>query len=719
VRALVVAVLLAGVARAGERIPIIVTLADHADLASVQGDKATRRARVVAALQARVTPPAIDALLRDDGVADARRLWLINGVAASVTADAARRLAAMPGVARVMLDATVQVAPPLPAAAATPDWNLAAIHAPDVWALGSDGTGVVVANMDTGVDLAHVDLGARWRGGPESWFDPYTSTTTPYDAVGHGTGTMGILAGGNALGVAPGAHWIAAKIFDDKGNTTLSVIHEGFQWLLAPGGGEPPDVVNASWGLSWVNLCDDTFQTDLAALRTAGIFVVFSAGNSGPEALTSISPANNQGAFSAGAIDATAAIASFSSRGAGACTNQTFPDLVAPGVNVRTAAISLAGVPQYQFVSGTSFAAPHIAGAAALLRGAFPDATVDELEAALRTTAHDLGTAGPDEDYGYGLVDVAAAYAALAASHPLRVVTARLGDATRDRPYAQALAADGGVPPYQWSLDGGSLPAGLSLDAASGEISGNAHGASSRFTVVLTDGAGTRAHRTLAVDVYSIPWNLRNEALTPPRGGLTMNSTAFIHRLIRAVVLPATTLAALAGPVRAEPHKQRPWARTTASYRVPDVALVRADGAHVTLRRELDDGKPVILNFIFTSCAAICPVMTQTFADVQRRLGDERVHLVSLSIDPEADTPARLGEYAKKFAAGAQWSFYTGSLEASIAAQKAFDVYRGDKMNHAPVTFLRVAPGQPWVRLEGFAAAEDVVAEYRRLRGPR
>jgi bacillopeptidase F len=642
-------------------------------------------------------------------------LWLVNGVAASVTPAAARQLATLPGVARVELDATVHAPAALPATAAPPTWNLAAIHAPDVWALGADGSGAVVANMDTGVDLGHSDLASRWRGGAGGWWDPYQHTAKPYDAVGHGTGTMGILVGGSALGVAPGARWIAAKIFDDKGNTSLSVIHEGFQWLLAPNGvaADAPDVINASWGLSWVNLCDDTFQADVDALRAAGIFVVFSAGNSGPDPLTSISPANNLDTFAAGAVDQTNAIASFSSRGAGACNSQIFPDLVAPGVNVETTAISLAGVPQYQFVSGTSFAAPHVAGSAALLAGAFPNATIDELEAALRSTAHDLGTPGPDDDYGYGLLDAAAAYASLAAGNPLRVVTARAGDATRDRAYALPLAGAGGRAPYSWSLAAGSLPDGLTLDAQSGLVSGTPHGPSSRFTVALTDAAGTRATRTLGIDVYSIPWNVRNEALTPPRGGLTM--TTLINRLIRTVVLPATTLAALAAPAHAEPHKQRAWARTTATYRVPDVALVRADGARVHLRHELDDGKPVILNFIFTSCSAICPVMTQTFAEVQRQLGDERVHLVSVSIDPEADTPAKLSEYARKLAAGDKWSFYTGSLEASIAAQKAFDVYRGDKMNHAPVTFIRRAPGQPWVRLDGFAAASDVVAEYRRL----
>lgn len=199
-------------------------------------------------------------------------------------------------------------------------------------------------------------------------------------------------------------------------------------------------------------------------------------------------------------------------------------------------------------------------------------------------------------------------------------------------------------------------------------------------------------------------------------------------RVARNLLLHAVTLASagVAARARAEapppsPVARHNWTTTTARYRVPDVALVRNDGARVHLRRELDDGKPVILNFIFTSCAAICPVMSHTFAEIQRRLGDERsaVHLMSVSIDPDADTPARLGDYARKLAAGAGWSFYTGSPEASVAAQKAFDVYRGDKMNHAPVTFLRVAPGQPWLRIDGFATADEVVAEYRRLRAVR
>ena len=99
----------------------------------------------------------------------------------------------------------------------------------------------------------------------------------------------------------------------------------------------------------------------------------------------------------------------------------------------------------------------------------------------------------------------------------------------------------------------------------------------------------------------------------------------------------------------------------------------------------------------------------------QQKLGEDRdkVHLVSISIDPEQDTPARLRAYATRFRAGAGWQHYTGSLQASVAAQQAFDVYRGDKTNHAPVTLVRSAGGTRWVRLEGFATVDTLLSEVR------
>jgi protein SCO1/2 len=157
--------------------------------------------------------------------------------------------------------------------------------------------------------------------------------------------------------------------------------------------------------------------------------------------------------------------------------------------------------------------------------------------------------------------------------------------------------------------------------------------------------------------------------------------------------------------------------RSEADYKVPGLTLVRQDGTKVAFPAQLDDGRPVILDFIYTSCTAVCPVTSQVFSQLQDKLGKDRdkVRMISISIDPEYDTPARLAEYAKKFHAGAEWQHYTGSAQASIAMQKAFDVYRGDKMNHFPVTFMRAAPGKPWVRLEGFATPDLLAREYRDL----
>lgn len=157
--------------------------------------------------------------------------------------------------------------------------------------------------------------------------------------------------------------------------------------------------------------------------------------------------------------------------------------------------------------------------------------------------------------------------------------------------------------------------------------------------------------------------------------------------------------------------------RSTRSYAVPAVHLVRDDGKLVSLPNEMNDGRPVVLNFVFTTCSSICPLMSSVFAQFERRLGPDigKVHIMSISIDPEQDTPARLREYARKFHAGVGWQHYTGTLAASIAAQRAFDVYRGAKMSHAAVTLMRAAPGKPWVRIEGFVTPDQLVRYYREL----
>jgi protein SCO1/2 len=163
------------------------------------------------------------------------------------------------------------------------------------------------------------------------------------------------------------------------------------------------------------------------------------------------------------------------------------------------------------------------------------------------------------------------------------------------------------------------------------------------------------------------------------------------------------------------------FTRTTAVYAPPDVTLTDASGAEVRLASALghEEG-PILLQFIFTTCPTICPVMSATFAAAQEKFGPDldRVRMISITIDPEQDTPARLGEYARKFKARRQWLFLTGDTESVVAVQKAFDAYRGNKMRHEPLTFLRAGPGQPWVRLDGLLSAARLFDEYQKLTSP-
>ena len=155
--------------------------------------------------------------------------------------------------------------------------------------------------------------------------------------------------------------------------------------------------------------------------------------------------------------------------------------------------------------------------------------------------------------------------------------------------------------------------------------------------------------------------------------------------------------------------------RSIADYAIPALDLVRDDGSAALFPREVDDGRAVILNFVYTSCTAVCPLTSQVFSQVQKMLNKDidKVHMISISIDPEYDTPERLAAYARKYHRSAHWQFYTGTVKDSIAMQKAFNAYRGDKMNHIPLTFMREAPGKSWVRLDGFANPDEVIREFR------
>ena len=412
-----------------DEIAVILTFVDKVDLSDFEGiyDKSVRRSEIVKALkdQSSANMMAIQNFLTTPAVSRVVPLWAAGGAALSARAQVIQALARFPGVESIRLDQKVSAPQPAAATAGSPEWNIAAVGAPELWNLGYTGSGVVVASMDTGVDPNHADLASRWRGGSNSWYDPNGEHATPYDKSGHGTQVMSVIvggdAGGTAIGVAPGAQWIAVKIFNDAGTSAYSTIHQGFQWLLDPDGipgtDDAPAVVNNSWNLMGTEgICVSEFQTDIQVLRAAEIAVVFSGGNAGPSTNTSMSPANNLGSFAVGATNNTNTIASFSSRGPSACDGTVYPEVVAPGVNVKTAHLTSGGTYPYSYAyaTGTSIAAPHVSGAMALLLSAFPGATVSELDIAIKHSAWDLGGGGPDNIYGYGLLDAAAAYELLA-----------------------------------------------------------------------------------------------------------------------------------------------------------------------------------------------------------------------------------------------------------------------------------------------------------------
>ena len=464
-----------------DEIAVIVTLADRVDPRLYAAkDRSARDTRLVRALMEKTatTQGPVRTYLQNQGARRFRELWVINGLAVTVRAGVVRQLASFPGVDRIGLDSVLEAPVPKSGTAAAPEWNLDAVHAPELWSQGFTGSGVVVANMDTGVDPLHPDLADKWRGGANSWYDPHGEHATPYDRSGHGTQTMGIMvggaAGGTAIGMAPDARWIAVKLYDDAGFASYSDIHLAFQWLLDPDGDlvtvDAPDVVNASWGLiGTAGQCITEFAADIETLKAAGIAVAFAAGNDGPAPLTSLSPGNNSQVLSAGAVDASLAVADFSSRGPSACDGSVYPKLAAPGVNVNTADLSFGGLPQYIVVSGTSYAAPHAAGALALLAGAFPHASVTQLEAALTAGARDLGVAGEDNSYGYGLADVQAAYQLLATAAPNQAPAAA-NDAWSMSAGATLAIAAPGVLGNDGDADGDALTAVLANGPASGSL---------------------------------------------------------------------------------------------------------------------------------------------------------------------------------------------------------------------------------------------------------
>lgn len=407
----------------GQTTPVSVILADQLDPKTIKGkDQAEIKKNLVAALQkkADATQSNLRKLVQTrqtQGLVQTfTPLWIQNAISLNADSAVINELARLPEVASITLDETFPAPPKLASSQLTPapdaaENNLTKINAPSVWSQGFTGQNVVIASLDTGVDYTHPDLSAQYLNNANSWYDPYGENPLPADISGHGTQTMGVLVGrnisGTSIGVAPDARWIAAKIFNNAGNAVTSKVHLAFQWVLT--NPNNPRLVNNSWA-SNTGGCSLTFQVDLQNLVAAGIVPVFAAGNYGPGANTSASPANNPEALAVGETNNNDVIDSSSSQGPTTCgtspTSRIWPNLVAPGVNIKTSDSFLHG---YTTASGTSLSAPHVTGALALLLSANPALNVSQLKTALTTTALDLGPAGTDNIYGSGRLDVLAA----------------------------------------------------------------------------------------------------------------------------------------------------------------------------------------------------------------------------------------------------------------------------------------------------------------------
>jgi bacillopeptidase F len=432
---------------------VIVQLAERADIGAVdarlkidRAPLALRHQTVIESLQAaaRASQPALLSHLEQRTAAGEvvghRAFWLENLVAVEATVREIRAIAARPEVEMVFIDYQIELIDPV----STPvldkaeqrtdgpraiENGIAAVRAPQAWAMGYTGAGRLVAHLDTGVDGNHPTLASRWRGlhapASECWFDPVTGTDFPFDAGYHGTHTMGTICGwsaSNEIGVARDAEWISAGVIDRVDiPTTMSDAVAAFQWLVDPDGDpgttdDVPDVIGNSWGISPIyhgayitGACDQTYWTVMDNCEAAGSVVVFAAGNEGPQTESLRTPADRAdsptNAFSVGSVNGNQAypwpISSFSSRGPG-CNGQIKPEVVAPGQNVRSA------YPGGGFttLSGTSMATPHVAGAVAILRQADPNLDAETIKTILMETARDLGDPGDDNKFGVGMIDI-------------------------------------------------------------------------------------------------------------------------------------------------------------------------------------------------------------------------------------------------------------------------------------------------------------------------
>lgn len=351
-----------------------------------------------------------------------KQLWIVNGMLIRTAAKDVSQLAKLPGVKALFANREIHHVDYLDRGYVSRrqlegveyTYGLQKLGIPTVREKQPQltGKGVRVGILDTGIDAEHPDL----KGKVANWKD-FTSAKKdkPYDDNSHGTHVAGTIAGGQAsgtaIGVAPEASLVVAKIFSGGGSTTLDAILQAMQWMADPDGDantkDAPRLVSNSWGggspTGGADPATDVLCKAVDNWVTVGILPIFANGNSGPSPKTVGIPGACPSALGVGATDKDDKIASFSSRGPAVWKTGSLikPDLSAPGKDV------VSSVPGggYKAFSGTSMATPHVSGLATLAFQAAPNASAEEVGTLMMNTAVDLGSSGKDNDFGTGRID--------------------------------------------------------------------------------------------------------------------------------------------------------------------------------------------------------------------------------------------------------------------------------------------------------------------------
>ena len=177
-------------------------------------------------------------------------------------------------------------------------------------------------------------------------------------------------------------------------------------------------------------------------------------------------------------------------------------------------------------------------------------------------------------------------------------------------------------------------------------------------------------------------------------------------------------LMAFAGPPDRAGAAEKAYQRSIEQYAVPDVVLVNQNGAKVRLKDLLQTDKPVVLDFIFGTCTTICPILSAGYVNLQNKLGPDHqaIRLVSISIDPEHDTPKVLNEYLKRYHAKQGWDFLTGSREDIDKVMTAFGAYVQNKMSHYPLILIRSPRDGAWTRIFGLMSTAEFMNEVQKVK---